>query len=413
MSTLTTYRPQAMILAAWLPQIMKNRGLDPRVIARYDLWTGTGGLVWLTVVLDTSQMDKPEKYLHPQTAHHISTVLSQKAHRKIHVFASNSDGARYGIPMSALPKLPKMLSAPAWRKGVAQIGRSLKGEITAGWHHDEGGIGHVLTASMNRFGKSTLLKNLAHQALQEGFQLILIDPRGATFAPLRGHAQVLAYTGNVESSVDFLATHLLGHMDNRAPIHQQHGVDKFEKLPDGTLPRLVIFIDEYTEILKRADGKRKALSDAVVTMAFGAPKYGVHLIVAGHYFQQDEADRLKDQFITKIVFRLESKEAARMLLDTDLPTRLEEKGRAMTNRWGLIQTYYTELETVPQGDGLTETERGLIARIKTEYGGLATYPTLEELGYRRRAADKLREDWVRRGLARLDPTQNNALVVLV
>ena len=84
-------------------------------------------------------------------------------------------GIRYCILLSRFPELPKTLPAPPWRKGVVQLGKSLRGEITAGWHHDENGIGHVLTAAMNRYGKSTLLKHLAFQALQEGLSLIHIS----------------------------------------------------------------------------------------------------------------------------------------------------------------------------------------------------------------------------------------------
>ncbi len=402
------YRAAALVVASKIRAVLEKRGLNPHVVQQYDLWEGHGGTVWLSAILDTDLVEKSERYTDRQTLHHLSTVLGGKP-----VLLSNHSGIRYCILLSRFPELPKTLPAPPWRKGVVQIGQSLRGPITAGWHHDENGIGHVLTAAMNRYGKSTLLKHLAFQALQEGFQLALVDPRGATFDKLRGHAQVLAYTGTLEDSVTFLAQDLLGLMDARAPLHQQHGVDKFEKLPEGTLPRLVILIDEYNEILRRADGKqRKAVSDAVVTMAFGAPKYGVHLVVAGHYFQKEDADRLKDQFITKIVFRLESKEAARMLLDSEAPTRIWEKGRAMTNRWGLVQTYYAELDELPaHEDGLTETERGLITRLKAEYGGRMTYAALEALGYSQRPAERLRAEWLRRGLVRPMPGEKNAWIL--
>lgn len=404
------YRAAALLVASKIRLVLENRGLDPHVVQYYDLWEGHGGTVWLSAILDADLVDKSEHYTDKQTLHHLSTALKGKA-----VLLSNHSGIRYCVLLSHRPQLPKTLPSPPWQKGVVQIGESLRGPITAEWNHDENGIGHVLTAAMNRYGKSTLLKHLAFQALQEGFQLALVDPRGATFDKLRGHAQVLAYTGTLEDSVAFLSTDLLSLMDERAPIHQQHGVDKFEKLPTGTLPRLVILIDEYNEILRRADSKqRKAVSDAVVTMAFGAPKYGVHLIVAGHYFQKEDADRLKDQFITKIVFRLESKEAARMLLDSEAPTRIWEKGRAMTNRWGLIQTYYAELDEMPAHENsLTETERGLVKRLKTEHEGRMTYAALEALGYTQRPAERLRKDWLRRGLVRVEPGADNAWILTI
>ncbi len=123
--------------------------------------------------------------------------------------------------------------------------------------------------------------------------------------------------------------------------------------------------------------------------------------------------KIKGQFDTRICFRLTEPSAARMLLETDAPTRLRVPGRAVTNRWGVVQTYETTLEGLAAGDGLTETERGLIARLKAEYEGRLSYPALFALGFKRGAADKLREDFVRRGLARVQPEQDNALVLTI
>lgn len=396
------YTSAAQIVAHLIPKVLQQRGLDPRVISRFDLWQGPAG-VWLAAVLDPGKIAKAEPYTSEHTLHQLSTVLKGKP-----VLLSNTSGLRYCVLLSQPPRLPQNLPLPAWRKGVLQIGRTLAGEVTVPWED----LGNVLIAAMKREGKSTLLRSIALQALQEGHQMIVSDPQGLTFAGLRGHKQVLAFGDTLDTCVQAVGT-LREEIARRTALFREANADKLEIYNQTTLdplPRLLVMLDEFNDFVQNAPAQ---VADIVRQAAFGAPKYGVHLIVAGHYFDEASVGKMKGQFDTRICMRLTEAPAARMLLDTDLPTKIRVKGRAVTNRWGLIQTYYTELETVPQGDGLTETERGLIARLKADYAGRATYPALAALGYNRRAADKLREDWVKRGLARFDPGQDNALIVMV
>ncbi|HNB55019.1 MAG TPA: hypothetical protein PK530_23920 [Anaerolineales bacterium] len=110
--------------------------------------------------------------------------------------------------------------------------------------------------------------------------------------------------------------------------------------------------------------------------------------------------RTPDMLVNRIEFQY-------MRLDPEMPVAVPEKVAKCPICDGKLAI------EVSTGDGLTATERGLIARLKAEYAGRATYPALQALGYNRRAADKLREDWVKRGLARFDPGQDNALIVMV
>ncbi len=396
------YTGAAQLVAHLIPKVLAQRGLDPRVITRFDLWQGPAG-VWLAAVLDPGQIAKTEPYTSEHTLHQLSTVLKGKP-----VLLSNTSGLRYCVLLSQPPRLPQKLPLPAWRKGVLQLGRTLAGEVTVPWED----LGNVLIAAMKREGKSTLLRAMASQAIQEGHQLIVADPQGLTFAGLRGHQQVLAYGDTLDTSIQ--AVHALREeIARRTTLFRDANADKLElynRTVLDPLPRLLVMLDEFNDFVQNAPA---TVADIVRQAAFGAPKYGIHLVIAGHYFDEASVGKIKGQFDTRICMRLTEAPAARMLLDTDLPTKIRVKGRAVTNRWGLIQTYYTALENLPTGDGLTETERGLIARLKAEHDGRATYPALAALGYNRRAADKLREDWVRRGLARFDPTQDNALIVMV
>lgn len=395
------YTGAAQIVAHLIPKVLAQRGLDPRVITRFDLWQGPAG-VWLAAVLDPGRITKAEPYTSEHTLHQLSTVLKGKP-----VLLSNTSGLRYCVLLSQPPRLPQNLPLPPWRKGVLQLGRTLAGEITVPWED----LGNVLIASMKRQGKSTFLRSVATQAIQEGHQLIVADPQGLTFAGLRGHQQVRAYGDTLDTCVQAVQT-LREEIARRTALFREANADKLELYNRTTLeplPRLLVMLDEFNDFVQNAPA---TVADIVRQAAFGAPKYGIHMLLAGHYFDEASVGKIKGQFDTRLCFRLTEAPAARMLLDTDAPTKIRVPGRALSNRWGILQTYAARLE-VSTGDGLTETERGLIARLKAEYGGRATYPALQALGYNRRAADKLREEWVKRGLARFDPGQDNALIVMV
>lgn len=401
---ITHYTGLALLVANKIPQVLEQRGLDPQVVTRYDLWEGNGGTIWLSAILDPTRVGKAEHYTHPQTLHQLSTVLRGKP-----VILSNSNGLRYCILLSNRPTLPTELALPPWRKGVWQIGRTLHGEVTVRWEE----LGNVLVAAMKRQGKSTLLKSLAAQALQEGYQLIVADPQGLTFAGLRGHPQILAYGEDLPGcalAVQALSTEML----RRATLFRQHAVDKLEtynQRPNVTpLPRLMVLIDEFNDFVQNAP---QTVTDIVRQAAFGAPKYGVHMVISGHYFDENSVGKLKGQFDSRFCFRLTEPSAARMLLGNDTPTHIRVPGRAMTNRWGLLQVYHTDLQPLSRTDGLTAQERGLVARLKADYAGRMTFEALYALGYTRKSAARLRDDFLQRGLAKVAPGEKNALLLTI
>lgn len=53
----------------------------------------------------------------------------------------------------------------------------------------------------------------------------------------------------------------------------------------------------------------------------------------------------------------------------------------------------------------------LAAKLIREFGGRMTYEALKALGIGRREADRLRADWLQRGLANVKPEEKNALFV--
>ena len=61
---------------------------------------------------------------------------------------------------------------------------------------------------------------------------------------------------------------------------------------------------------------------------------------------------------------------------------------------------------------ITKEDRRIAKHAKDFYHGLLTYDALGDLGYPRRQAKKLRDDWIRRGLAKRAPDRNNSIEVV-
>ena len=176
------YQLQAQVVARRLPQVLQRRGLEAP-FAEF-LLTSVQGMVLLFAILDLPQVRRLEAYTTPELLHHLSTDL-----QGLPVFLSNSNGLRYAIPLSPLPRLPKLVPFPGIERGWALLGVNQAGEtISEKWPK----LGHLLVAGKTGSGKSVFLRSLVYQALAEGAQLLLVDLDGATFPMLANHPALLA-----------------------------------------------------------------------------------------------------------------------------------------------------------------------------------------------------------------------------
>lgn len=406
--SLTRYQPQALIVASKINTLLRRRRMH--VAPAFELWEGARGVTWLSAVFDTEAIEAPERQAHYEDAallHHLSTNLRGRP-----VILANHNGLRWCIPLSGMPKLPDRVALPADTDPArVALGVGISGPVVSTWDH-EGGLGNVLIAAMKRQGKSTMLRALARQALTAGHQLIVADHQGLTFWGLRGHPQVLAYGDTVETAQGVLLGALQEEVTRRADYFRQGGIDKIETLHarGEKLPRLIVLVDEYYDLMQNSP---QEVATSVHGAALSAPKYGVHLIIAGHYFDEKSVGKLKGQFETRICFRFMDAPAARILVGTDAPLRIRQPGRAMTNRWGLMQTYTADLDALGEEglDDLSPREQVLMARLREEFGGKATHHALEQLGLKRAEIAEFRAWLVQRGLAKPDPKNGNALVL--
>jgi S-DNA-T family DNA segregation ATPase FtsK/SpoIIIE len=141
---------------------------------------------------------------------------------------------------------------------------------------------HLLVAGTTGSGKSELLQTLvlglALRRSPADLALVLVDFKGgASFGACAGLPHVVGQVTDLEPGLAGRAlTALRAELHRRERVLAAHGVADAAALPDGTLPRLVVVIDEFRAL---ADDLPEFLPGLLRVAAQGR-SLGVHLVLA-------------------------------------------------------------------------------------------------------------------------------------
>lgn len=419
-SHLTAHLPDARRAASVVRHVLRERNLDPAMVSEFAL-TRTNGHVWLIALLDVqrSGIGPQERYSHAEVAHQISTALKGKP-----VFLSNHIGLHYAVLLSDPPGLPENVDYPGWRKGHVKLGVSLKGPVALSWPD----AGNIIVGGMTRFGKTNLLRLITDQGIAEGFSILMIDPN-AQFPSLAGHPALLTDMAVTPESAMTVMEKALMVIEERRALYAETrrdnlDVDSYNALAVGDpLRRVLIVVDEYNSIAAATGGPKGAVVKAATLLAWQGLKFGVHLVLAGHEFTREHLGPLRDHMLTRLCLRVERASISQMVVGRRGAEHIETKGRALSN-FGQVQIYRIDQFSLPSAQsealsgepslphGLTQVEADMIATIVAENRGRMTHEFLDwKYNIKRRRADHLRDDWVRRGLAGQLPEEDNAVCI--
>lgn len=400
---ISPYSTRASLVANRIPLVLDNRGLAPH-ISRFALVEDSGE-AWLFAVLDESKIAKIEAYTNPQTLHQLSTALNG-----LPVVLSNSTGLRYAVLLSPRPSLADDVPFPGWQAGVVGLGLSRAGDISSQWES----LGHALIAGMTGSGKSNMLRLMGAQALLGGHELAVIDPDGSTFPSLSNHARVIAYTDNPAGAHDVI--------DSVQAIYSERVQALSEaKRTQAELPqwaRLVVIIDEFNSLVSYNGGPRAAFAQNIINLAYGARKFNINLVLAGHEFTRDLVGPVAGQMVSRICFQVRAPSISALVVGRRGAEALTRRGRFLSEPWGLGQAYrldYADFLTIVEssrGDGLSSKDRALLELVLCSgSSGRVTFEALQAQGLTRGQAKNMRDSWLARGLVRYAPEENNSLVV--
>jgi len=394
--------------------VMQNRpDTDPRAIKKLVL-VENKSLIILFIVLDDTNLPSLAPYLatgQNSLIYHLQTVL----HRP--VVLSNHSGVRIAILISKSEKahLPKNIAFPGWRKGILQIGvRSGGNPLNIRWED----LGHLLVAGMTQAGKSNFLRSITIQARSEGFNLLLADPDGRTFSFVGDDPQLLAPVANTLETCESIVEAALQEISRRAgcfdtlPI-KADDLDEYNARTKEEIPRLLVVLEEFNGTVMATGGARGDFARKTTQIAWRGAKFGVHLILAGQDFAKDIVGPVREQMSTRLCFQVSNASTSKIVLGKSGAEKIKHPGRALSNRWGMVQTYLVTKEDLALRNsqtGMTSEEEALANYLKKASEGHISLSLLQDfLQVGERQARRLRADWLARGLAEKRPNRNNGI----
>ncbi len=304
-----SYETRAKVAAQIIQHVLVNE-LNLAAPVQFVL-TERSGLIWLIAIMDPLHLGKSiEAYNSPKTLHHLSTAL-----RGVYVGLANHTGLRYGVLLSARPRLPKLVDFPGFERDALRLGVSLRYELRL--QADE--IGNAIISGPPGQGKSNLLKLLAHQMRMSGWKLYLADPQGHTFNPDVWSGLAAAPVAGSLDEVRGLLERLEAERIDRQAMFRHVALDgippediaQYNAASTEALPRFVLLFDESNTWLKQVVTETADLARQI-------RKFGGHIILAGHDWHATDIPRsLSAQFATRIALSSNDDTAARVILNND------------------------------------------------------------------------------------------------
>lgn len=149
---------------------------------------------------------------------------------------------------------------------------------------------HILVAGTTGSGKTEWLRlavaGLLHANTKETLRLVLIDPKLAAFAELKGSPYLWSKRGfwiPGDGDVVEVLEDLTAEMDRRYQLFGAEGVDDLARYVEKTgrpLARIVCFCDEYFTLISQDRQQRKRIEEQIFLLGAKARAAGIHLVLA-------------------------------------------------------------------------------------------------------------------------------------
>ena len=198
---------------------------------------------------------------------------------------------------------------------------------------------HAFVSSKTGHGKSNILKCMIHQAINKGYDVVLIDfKRGVSFSDFTEYIDVhFDYIPAIEALKAMVA-----ETTRRLDLFRESRVDNlgdYNKVTGNNLERKIIFIDELTELLKPSDkALSKLIYDSLEALTRLSRAAGIHLIMGIH---RPDSTIITGQIKNNVSFRIcghfADKEPSEIMLGNSAANKLpkDTKGRFIVKDDGM------------------------------------------------------------------------------
>lgn len=213
------------------------------------------------------------------------------------------------------------------------LGKSIEGEACVA---DIAKMPHMLIAGSTGSGKSvcinSLIMSLLYKAKPSEVKLIMIDPKVVELSVYNGIPHLLIPVVTDAKKAAGALNWAVQEMENRYQLFATKGVRDIRGYndalqnegEDGTLPQIVIIIDELADLMMVA---AKEVEDAICRIAQKARAAGMHLVIATQRPSVDVITGIiKANVPSRIAFTVSSQIDSRTILDMGGAEKLLGKG---------------------------------------------------------------------------------------
>jgi len=190
---------------------------------------------------------------------------------------------------------------------------------------------HALIAGATGSGKSvcinTIITSIIYKAKPSEVKFVMVDPKVVELSVYNGIPHLLIPVVTDPKKAAGALAWAVQEMDNRYNVFAEKGVRDLkgynalaEKEGIGTLPQIVIIIDELADLMMVA---AKEVEDSICRLAQKARAAGMHLIIAT---QRPSVDIIKANIPSRIAFAVSSQVDSRTILDQVGAEKLLGKG---------------------------------------------------------------------------------------
>lgn len=357
-------------------EVLARRGLAAPVRRAVAVEAGPGQ-AWLFLDLRVDAMHDLRPYMHPETLHHLRAALERP------VYALNTRGFRYAVPLGEPPRLPDRIPFPGLEPGWIRIGRGAEGEARLPFGEE---FGHGLAAGLSGTGKSNLLALVALQWLAHGGQVWILDPHQRLLADV-AHGGIRARAGLRD------APEALRRVEELLEERVRAAADS---------PRALVVADEVPALAMFHRG----LAERLAALAWQGRKFGIHLLAGAQEATRATLGPLRDAATWAACFRVRTALMSRLVAGRPGAEAIRVRGRALTDRWGAVQVYLADpgILGMPWAD-----RRGweILAEARRR-GGYVTVVWLRARGLSDGEARSLLERMRAAGFLEKDPRARNA-----
>lgn len=197
---------------------------------------------------------------------------------------------------------------------------------------------HILVGGMSGYGKSVFLKNIIFD-LTLGFdsdemRLLLFDLKMVEFNEADSLGEVVRSIDGATKALKKLARIMnerKADMDRLGIVgslsrNGTGGLDEYNARSGKTLPKIVVVIDEYAELVMQSE----EAAELVYKLVLGGHGAGIHMIIASQRASEDIfPSELRAAIPTRASFRLENEDDSRLILGSVGAEKLHDSGEML------------------------------------------------------------------------------------